>query len=209
MKKTIKKKTMDIVERNIEEVYSRLYIPEIKDVLETSYDFVSDSVVFHNNSRLALRKFKSLFIDRVEDHSFLKVEHTPSGYSIELDIPNVDSFNFNGLEILELITLGVPANYVELDERMRRQISPSFPKAPLSFRVEGTTVYLYDSKRYSSLLNTLKDKNMDIMMFPFSIKNKGFDVFEETDIYDDENFDSMLELVHTNITKDLKTELRR
>ena len=209
MEKIIKKRTMSVVERTIEDVYSRLYIPEIKDILETSFDFISDSALFHTNSRLDLRKFKALFIDRVEDHRFLKVDSTPSGYSIELDIPNVDTFNFNGLEVLELITLGVPANYVELDERMRRQISPSFPKAPLSFRVEGTTVYLYDTKRYSSLLATLKEKKMDIMIFPFSIKNKGFDVFQEADIYDDENFDSMLELVHNNITKELKTELRR
>lgn len=206
----IKKTALNVIENTIEDVYSRLYIPEIVDIIETSYDYLSDSVIFHKNSRLALNKFKSLFMERVDEHEFLNVMSSIYGYTIEMDIPSVDTFNFNGLEILELISLGVPAEYLEVDERMRRRISPTFPKAPLSFRVDNTIVYLYDTKRYNSLAKTLRDKKMDVMLFPFSVKkNKGFDVFEDADSYDDDNFDSMLELVHTNITKGLRTELRR
>ena len=207
--KKIKSTALDVIERDIEKVYSRLYIPEIKDILETSYDFLSDSVVFHSKSKLALRNFKSLFMDKISDFKFLNVHHSFTGFSIELDIPDVDNFDFSGLEVLELITLGVPSEYVELDEGMRRQIAPNFPKAPLRFRTEGTVVYLYDIKRYNNLLTTLEEKNMEVMMFPFSVKNKGFNVFEEANTYDDDNFNDMLILVHDNITKDLKNELRR
>jgi hypothetical protein len=206
----VKKAPLDVAERTIKDVYSNLYIPEIIDVIETSYDYLSDSVVFSRNSRLNLIKFKSLFMDRVNEFEYLKLINGINSYTIEMDIPDVDSFDFsNGLEILELITLGVPANYVEVDERTRRKIGATFPKAPLSFRVDNTIVYLYDVKRYNTILTTLREKKIEVMMFPFSAKNKGFDVFDEANDYDDDNFDSMLELVHTNIAKDLKTDLRR
>lgn len=210
VKKKVKKAALDVAETTIKRVYSSLYIPEIVDVIETSYDYLSDSVVFSRNSRLSLSKFKSLFMERVNEFKYLNLINSTNRYTIEMDIPDVDSFDFtNGLEVIELITLGVPANYVEVDERTRRKIGATFPKAPLSFRVDNTVVYLYDVKRYNTILTTLKEKKIEIMMFPFSAKNRGFNVFDDANDYDDDNFDSMLELVHTNIAKDLKTDLRR
>ena len=208
--KKIKTAAMDIVEDNIEDVYLRLHVPEVIDIIENSYDFLAGSVIFHKKSKLKLQKFKSLYMERINDHPFLDIDYSFSGYTVKFDIPSIDTFDFsNGLELLELIVLGVPAEYLEVDDRSRRRISPTFPKAPLSFRVDNTVVYLYDTKRYNTLRGTLREKGLDIMVFPFSPKNKGYDLFEDANDYDDDNFESMLELVHNNTTKDLKNELRR
>lgn len=111
----IKKKKQII--NSIESITKKNIYEKLNSNLDMYYDIIMDlytkelnDVVTDRDSKSRPEDYMDLFFERLKDGT--SVEMTDSG--VEIKFPNMDTFNFDGLDPIKRVLEGTPGKYVEI-----------------------------------------------------------------------------------------------
>jgi hypothetical protein len=161
------------IEKETFNVLTKVAVPDIIEAIENEYTQALSNVPISKNSLCRPEAYFSLFKDRLNKHEFVEI----ADGKIKLSIPDVENFDFSGdLSIIHVEIEGMaPRTYLEVTEEERRKMN--FDKSDLSLRLQNTTVYFYDTKRFPALENHLKKYKIERKEYPFS-KVGPIDIFK-------------------------------
>ena len=183
IKNSIKASTEIIVD-TIEEYFLEA-AEKIKDVIKDSYMQVAGQTVVEN-SQSNLSLYKNLFDSRVDHYNYVVRN---GAENIKISVPDMETFNFHDLEMLQSVFEGVAGKYVELSEseyniinRIDNKVSPK--KKTYLLRETQEIVDIEDS--------ILKKK---LTRFPFSNKPPLHrEIFGKAETFVEENMGSWIEV---------------
>lgn len=177
----------------IDQVRQRLFneIENIKYYIMNGYDTLS-MMVTDRDSKTNPVFFRERFEEKIDSFDYLEVTDT----TIKINIPDMKTFDFSGLDIIKQILEGTAGIYVEVSEEDMEKITgksvvnkhPVDPLAPKNNRI-------YLEKDTPNIRKQEKEiLNKKLVRFPFSnVHAMDSLVFELADEYVDDNLDTWIQ----------------
>jgi len=157
---------------------------KIKEVIKDSYIHIAGQTVVEN-SQSNLILYKNLFDTRVDNFKYV----TRNGAeNIKISVPDMDTFNFMDLEMVQSIFEGISGRYVEISEseyniinRIDNKVSP-----------KKKTYLIRETKEIVDIEDSIFKKKLT--RFPFSNKPPLHrEVFGKAEDFVDEHMSSWIE----------------
>lgn len=171
-------------------------IPSIKERLLTNFSIVEDMAIA-GESLIDLLVFKQVFIEKLDDFLFVPVDVEV----FTLRIPNMDNFDFTGIEFLETIFEGVIGDYAEATyiDMLKLFGADNLP-IPVNEGMSSEPIYLIPINEWL-VEQELPVLGYSLNRFPFSNTEPLYDlVFGEVQRYVSNNFDDWIsEAIKTSI----------
>ena len=167
----------------IEEVF-RSKVDEVKNIIISDYDKLSSFIV-DTKSKADPAQFKELFILAIDKFEFIKNEINPI-----FSIPDLDTFDFTDLELVEQILEGIAGEYVEVPHEILSTLGITSSLIPINALVDSQDkVYIMEA---NDKLKTRAERwlGYPLVVFPFSNIPAQYElVFGGADVYVGENID--------------------
>lgn len=194
-KKRIKREVKaNIKAASIQAIVNR--IPSIKERLLTNFSIVEDMSIA-GESLIDLLVFKQVFIEKLDDFLFVPVDVEV----FTLRIPNMDNFDFTGIEFLETLFEGVIGDYAEATyiDMLKLFGADNLP-IPVNEGMSSEPIYLIPINEWL-VEQELSVLGYSLNRFPFSNTEPLYDlVFGEVQRYVSNNFDDWIsEAIKTSI----------
>ncbi len=171
----------------IEEVF-KSKVSAVKDIIMNDYDQLSSFIV-DTRSKADPAQLKELFILALDDFEFVK--NTPN---LMFSLPDLDTFDFTDLELIEQILEGTVGEYVEVPHEALSILGIVLNLIPINVLAEPQDrVYIMEA---NDELKARARRLLDypLVIFPFSDTPSQYGlVFGGADTYVEENIDSWID----------------
>lgn len=182
--KNASKVSTEIIVDTIEE-YFLAAAEKIKDVIKDSYMQVAGQTVVEN-SQSNLSLYKNLFDTRVDNYNYVVRNGVEN---IKISVPDMETFNFHDLEMVQTALEGTAGRYVEISEseyniinRIDNKVSP-----------KKKTYLLRETKEIVDIEDSILKKKLT--RFPFSNKPPLHrEIFGKAETFVEENMGSWIEV---------------
>jgi len=132
---------MDVLYKSTMEDTFRSKIPMVKEVIMEGYDELS-SFVIDTGSKSDPAQLREQFVLSLDKFEFVKKE----GDTIFFEVPDMDTFNFTDLELIEHILEGPVGEFVEVPQEALSKLNIVGNLTPVNSLVEPQDrVYLWES----------------------------------------------------------------
>lgn len=191
----------DILNKSMEIEFSS-HIEEIKSILIDSYDELS-SLKGDSFSHFDLVLFKDRFINTLDDFNFIENED----FIVSIVTPDMENFNFSGLEILHQILEGTMGVYLEISHDDLSLLNIPATKEPVVIGQDRLYLFEY-SKALESRAMDILSKTLTI--FPFS-NTPPLDkvLFGRAEDFVSKNFDAWVDVAKSKSKQLIKQQYKR
>jgi len=149
----------DVLNVNMEIEFSS-HIDEIKTILLDSYDDLN-LLKADTFTHFDLLLFKNIFSERLDNFDFIEKED----YIVSIVTPDIENFNFSGLEVLHQILEGTLGFYLEISQDDLSLLNIPMYRDPIIINQERFYLLEYSKRLEDRAMQVLSKK---LTMFPFS-----------------------------------------
>lgn len=182
MKKRMTNESIRFLSNEIQRVLGKDLEKLNEDILE-GYDSLS-TYAYDPGSQSNPDIYRNLFQERLE--SFEYFQKDKNGFTLSL--PDIESFDFTGMEVLLNILNGTMGEYYEISARTARLIDETsiLERSPLSTITEEPYFLIEDTENLHNKVKALTGQ--ELVRFPFSnIPSLEAVVFDPVAKFEDEN----------------------
>jgi len=189
IKTTTEDKLVDSFQRGLE---------EWEDAVRTKYEELNGIVTDTRSKSRPEDYMDKFFTELREESSIQNIE----GVGIVLEVPNMETFDFSGMEPLHYIVEGTPGKYVEMNEEDYENVFGKKYKSETVINPKAIRKYRVYLVPYSNKVKQYETANKKkFVLFPFS-NMPPFNLFEYGEVFLNEN-------IGTWIGDSIKTAIKK
>jgi hypothetical protein len=158
-------------------------LDEWEDAVRTKYEELNGVVTDRESKSRPEEYMDKFFTELREESSIQNIE----GEGIVLEVPNMETFDFSGMEPLQHIVEGTPGKYVEMNTEDYDNVFGNKYKSETLINPEAVSKYRVYLVPYSNKVRQYEKANgKRFVIFPFS-NMAPFNLFEEGEVFLNEN----------------------
>lgn len=179
-------------------------IPKSKELLLSYYDDLYDYMLYDGNSKADPGLFKERFEIKLDKFNFVPEDE------LKFVTPDMENFDFSGLDIIRMLFEGIPGQYLEISHSDYDILNVEYPIYIINdLDAEGELFCIIEKNDYvvDLIRNVL---NKPPILFPFSDVPPLYDVvFGRFDEFITDNLETWVNTAMNRCTKEVNQKYRK